>query len=851
MLERRIKATNEALARFVDRLPPVRTEISKAVSPTAKQELLLSEIKRELTMRELKNEIDLCIHLLEKGPIAGGKMEFSASTGALDGMPYLSAGFSAATGLTTLGAAIPVIVAGHHMLVHGLMETLHMHGFFMRVAAEIMAAPGIIGIATIAIAAGAVAGPLIWGGVKTLAGSVNRKTTSGAAAFEEQAIASQKLQSSIYKCCNTALEGLSDVMSVFYARNQILRQSVAQASWQQVQTLKKGGGELHKLQSELGSNEEIDEWRMVVAQGQYFGLRSQDIRSPALKAAYEKTHCAVPNAEETKDQPTGVVPRLIAAGRFVSSIFTVGLQSSLSSVISFVQNANSAGANAAMDFSHEIDDWCNANRGLIATGMGSAIAHTYHIALKSRDPVDATRDAFEMVVSALNLKREWRKGATIGEILWTGLDLKDISYLLNPTKDDLTLTPKEKRQRLLFFTCKLPVKLAILLFKKPLIGKEVKLNHLLEGDPTPSIIIDEVTKSQGRMESVKSGAREILDQLKGTMHFLFVKLPIHLPLKIGANQQSQETKLGKIIPFDCFNKLQSTYARRQLKIINRKHGINDYEEKLLKDGHNLRSMNLDEIKVFVINEKNAFRKGDSSYTYSEMKTLLRYWQLRIAKDWFGDMLRSFDHSKDLASMDPRLLNLRIAARDEGVWKKLQSARNLRIVFSNYDELKKLQKDFEEKPCVRPTQSEPHRPVVLDIMKNGKFLVLTPEGHIKQINEENIYRSLAYRHANEPTKQYVLLPHADESRIGLAASVLGKLEPHQREALITAHYMSLKSTGGFKEQIIHLLKNEYSASQLLGSSDGIFPGIFRLGIVGDNIPSEDQIREAIRVLNLEL
>jgi hypothetical protein len=823
LVKERLKEVSGAIESFVSNLSPLNSDLALCKTGAEKIKILEREIAREEIVRDLAGNVYSCMEHLKKGPLAAGRMEFSSSTGFSDKSPYLAATISAVTGVASLMASIPLILHTHHGMVHKIMEVCGAHGLIARVFSELAAVGPVITVATVLIAAGSVAGPLVCGSVKTLLGNFMRAVSANAASFFEAEVeASGKLQSANVKCCESAIKAcaaVSDSILKFYSRNERIRQPLAEEAWRAVLEHEDRSGNLQRLQSSLGRFEERDIWQVVMAHNSCISLRSQEIRSPALI-----------EASQTKN---GLKKNVFA------NILTVGLQSSLASIINFVQTAT-ATTGGALDVSDDIDKWCKENRTLLlapAMALGSSVAHTYHVALASKDPVEAMMTAFQMFASAFNPDKEWNKSANIWEIVKIGLEFKELGDIFKPENSALPVS--EKMRRLLFFAVKFPVNLAKLLFKKPLISLEIKLQHMMDGDPTPGLLLDELAKKQGYAESIKVGMEETLRHSLDTLNST-IRLITHTPLKIIAGLQANNSILGKIFPAKAIDIIKSSYERRKEKISLGKNGLR-YYERILEDGPELHALNMDELKVHVLAEKAYYSQDGSGSDYGKMKNLIHYWELRRADNWLSEKIRTIEHIKELSLIDPRLSRLRHLARSPEV--KAQSG-----VYIALSALTKLDTDLQRFEKMK-IKKFPASALILDIADNGNFITLNKHAKIEEVNPSGLHQS-SVRAFEKKVGGYSILPHADETRLAYAEAILGKLEHIQKAALLHVHYLALKNTPDLTAETAALLKNHFSPGQLLGTKGGTFPGIFRLGLLGNKIPSEEKIANTIKILNLK-
>ena len=845
-----VDETVEHIAVLVDNLESFSSSQLISMSPQEFSSFMDREQQIENTLREHLKEFNLATVLLTSGPILKGRKEFGTSTGFLDNNPKTAGALAVTASLLGMGAAVYGLIACHHTVAEAsahVLSHIATPGTWTYGALDLGAHATILLVDSLIAFSASAAGALGFGFLKTAAGRLRRQTPSGHTAFEVERESAEALQNAIEESVshsNTALERLSSILPQFYSRNEHIRAAASHfilsaETERGTEALDADGAPIREALEqkawEIGKYEFRDTLQMLRLQKTFGKLQDVDIRSAEMKEII---------AEETAtEQKSGGISswcgrQLSLATKSIGKVFGASDQ---------------AGTQAALDMaeqiSHDLNDLPSSALDTF-TGLGSGLSHFLGVMIEGgKRPEQSLLETFKGLVHLLNFGADRKHGPGFRELVRLILEVPDM---------------KNPNRRLRWFGKFIP-NVVLLVFKKPALFVRMAKEREQRGVIDPESLKNEVQAGRGRWANAWHMTKETGKALGQATIGGLAKLCIEVPLKTAANLQRRSSLL-RLLP-SASNGLKNWYGFKMGRI---QQELNDLLS-VIPDGADLQSRSEEHIQRRVLKALVEYQFGNEDpERYKEVKALLRFWDKWDNLRYLEGRRRQLEHKDELLTTDSKLQMIRELSRDTNK-TFVESARSfVTFIMADADEEgegpaagtvpEKLQAFVEKYNDGKLSRSK--HPVVLDAIPGGTLVVKNIDGTISFMHGAEARKFILDNH-REPkkaqrkgnrldraVKRVEVLPHGDDARVAVAQTVLGTpLELDQVEALINAHHWSLNKQAGIVSYTRKLVKHHFTIEQLFGNSDkgsgNSFPGLFKLGLIGNYVPSQQELNKARR------
>ncbi|MCB0351999.1 MAG: hypothetical protein KDD64_00690 [Bdellovibrionales bacterium] len=877
LISERFMKLSEALSGFLKDHPPLSAKDISNLGDDEFKEVLSREFRVvENRVNSAVQQLGVLLTALEQGPIAKGKREFNSVTGFLDDKPKLNGSLALSASTIGIGLGIWGALSTHHAFVHWMAG--HGEGVLHKLW---YLTSEIIGGFTLStgVMVAAFAGAASYGMAKTLLGEARRFFNSSA---HDAFIEKQKAASSLHENLTSTREQLvqnvvplMEMLPTFYTRNNILRAEASERIFRiRDRLLEEGLSEnpvlLHEreeiremtdLTKLLGVSEFADISTLVETRDRLARLQGEDIRSIALREHSPDEQ--VPSRGRVLRLLNKMRRSLQVTSRSAASLFgsgeDIGMGTALAQASELHQSFDNLehlpkgieiGLNGVAQItsalvtgvvpSDKIEKLPEGMKQMVS-GLGSEVSSLLEVAIRSgKEPETLLLDALKSGISLVNFGPDKKEGAGFGEL---------VRYLMMP---EVWRTSKWR-----WLGKFIPLSL-VAVFKKPVILAEIdRISGNIDSIRFKQIKAD-IQQSESRLSRIVYGLKEVGKVLGQATIGAVGKLGVELPLRKLAHLQRQNDFFQRGV-FPDFSSLVKDWF--ELRLRQGKGTEQELVHKLEQYGYeSLATCPLSDLKKIILLAAVEFREGVGLVSGRELRKLLKYKDAREKRDWLLRQIDNVEHVKSLTKLDRRLPGLKatieakVARTDLGenldkltpqeIRAKEREVRNAR--------LEKFITEFNSSlgAAVRAT------PTVVAGFQDGAVVVRNSDGTLEKLAgielQERILGSFKALRAKGKSRSVPLavLPGADQARANVLEAFLMTVEPQQLEAFLEIHRNTSAGASNLEKEVRFLMKNHFTLPILLGSEaapQGGFPGLYRLGLIGDSVPPERIIQQVRRRL----
>lgn len=834
----------------LEQLPPISAAELIQLSPSEFSSFIDREQQIENTVRELIKELNLATVLLTSGPIVRGRKEFGTSTGFLDNNPKIAGALAVTSSLLAMGGMVYGLVLGHHHVAEATAAVLGQvatPGTWLYSSLDFTAHATILLVDSLIAFSASAAGALGFGFLKTALGRLWRRTESGNTAFEVECEAAEGLQTNLMQSIErtgNAIQDIGTVLPAFYSRNEHIRAAASHFILELEGRAETPGREpgvaedspLEEIEDkawQIGRHEFQDTLQMLRLERTFAKLGDVDVRSAEMKGLEE-----ISGGEPLEEHRGGILG-------------WCGKQLALTTktVLKTFGASDQAGTRAALEMANQISHDLNdlpASAFDTFAGLGSGLSHFLGVMIEGgQRPEQSLLETFKGFIHLLNFGADRKHGPGFKELVRLILEVPDM---------------KDPGRRARWFGKFIP-NIALLVFKKPALFVRLAREQEQRGVIDPESLKNEVYTGRGRVANAWYMTKEICKALGQATIGGLAKLCIEKPLSAAAALQRRSSIL-RLLP-SAVSALKGWYGIKKGRLQNDLNNL----QKNIPDGADLQSRSEEYIQQRVLKALVEYQYGSQdAASFKEVKALLQFWDKWDNLRYLDGLESELVHKDELRAIDGRLQNLPALARGNSK-TFIESLKSFgSFIMADPDEKKpepeagfvpeKLIKFAEQYNA--NNQSRYDRPLILDAIPGGTIVVKDPDGSLQFMHGAEArnylldwHHSVGSKHQRQRNLCVGVLPHGDDARIATAQVVLGMpLEFDQAEALINVHHRALNKQAGLISYTKELLKHHFTIEQLFGAEGAdlqgrAFPGIFKLGLIGNDIPGDKELDRARR------